>query len=92
MTLQTEKPRQIPAVVSRCGEDTSNAIDIQPIETASLRIVRQERPSVGKRMPFTYSPGPISIILLKIKAMENYSGNADRLTRQREFCTRVKVS
>jgi hypothetical protein len=40
-------------------------------------------------MPFDHDPGPQSIILLKIIAMETYSANLPRLARRRQFCKRL---
>jgi len=50
------------------------------------------RPAKAHPMPFAYNPGPTSVILLKIMAMENYSANVGRITRQRQFCSRIKGS
>lgn len=88
MTLRLEKPIQVSAVVTPCNP---NSIVVLPqLDAAPISLAAEDKPTTGKRMPFSYCPGPISIILLKIKAIENYSANTDRLNRQRLFCSRVK--
>lgn len=91
MTALMTNPRQIPALVSACDPVT---LSITPSSVQALaRPLRLDpKPFKGQKMTFAYCPGPASVILLKIKAIENYSANAGRLTRQREFCSRVKSS
>jgi hypothetical protein len=46
-----------------------------------------ERDQAGPRQVIVeHKPGKPSIILLKIMAMETYSGNAERVDRRRRFC------
>jgi len=90
MITDMEKPQPISAVVTPC--DPFRIVDFPQLDPAPVPMAIEGKPATGRKMPFTYSPGPISIILLKIRAIESYSANADRLTRQRQFYTRVKRS
>ena len=42
-----------------------------------------------RRISFEHEPGPRSILLFKIVAMEAYEANAPRRERQRQFCERA---
>ena len=85
-----ENPKPIPAVVTPC--DSDRIIDLRRLDRAPAPQATEGEQAGGRRIPFTYAPGPISIILLKIRAMENYSTNSQRLMRQRQFYVRVKGS
>jgi hypothetical protein len=84
------KRKQVPAVVT--SFDSRNllapALEATVFETPAPVDDKPAR----RRISFDYNPGPTSVILLKIMAMERYSANADRLTRQRQFCSRIKGS
>jgi hypothetical protein len=86
------KPKQVPAVVAPfdCRNPFAPTLDVRSIFKISSPA--GDKPARGRRMPFEYNPGPASVILLKIMAMEHYSANVSRLARQRKFCSRVKGS
>jgi hypothetical protein len=86
-----DKPRQIPAVVTPCDSrpPSTNPSDV---DASGVSLRADGKPARAYKMPFAYNPGPTSVILLKIMATENYSANASRLTRQRQFYLRLKGS
>ena len=55
-------------------------------------MLRLHRDQAGepRKIPVEHLPSPRSAILLKIAAMETYSGNAPRLNRRRQFCARFR--
>ncbi len=89
MTALLTNPRPIPAVVAPCDAGSLSTTSLE-IGAAGPSLGVEGTQAKGHRMPFAYCPGPASVILLKIRAMENYSANAGRLIRQRLFCSRVK--
>jgi hypothetical protein len=56
-------------------------------------LLKQHRDQTGqpRRIPVEHLPSPRSAILLKVVAMETYSGNTPRLNRRRQFCGRFRV-
>jgi hypothetical protein len=56
-------------------------------------LLKQHRDQTGapRKIPVEHLPSPRSAILLKIVAMETYSGNAPRLNRRRQFCSRFRA-
>jgi hypothetical protein len=83
------KPTQISAVVTP-RDSGHTSIQDSDVNAAANALCVDEKPAKARKMPFAYNPGPTSVILLKIMVMENYSSNAGRLARQRQFCSRVK--
>ena len=56
-------------------------------------LLQQHREQTGapRKIPVAHFPSPRSAILLKIVAMETYFGNAPRLNRRRQFCSRFRA-
>jgi hypothetical protein len=68
-------------------------VDFDPPRPAHFTVLpRQHRDPAGepRRILIEHLPSPRSAILLKIAAMETYSGNTPRLNRRRRFCERFR--
>jgi hypothetical protein len=83
------KTTQISAVVTPCNSRDTSVHD-SDIDAVGISLSADQNRAKPRKMSFAYNPGPMSVILLKIMVMENYSSNAGRLARQRQFCSRVK--
>jgi len=64
-----------------------------PKPTHFTVLLKHHRDQTGapRKIPVQHFPSPRSAILLKIVAMETYSGNTPRLNRRRQFCTRLRA-
>jgi hypothetical protein len=52
--------------------------------------LRRDLPGQPRKLPVKHLPSPRSPILLKIVAIETYSGNTARLNRRRQFFNRFR--
>jgi hypothetical protein len=82
------KPLQMPAVIAPM-EDRPRGL--RPCNSAAF-LIPLNIPKAGavssRELVVEHKPGKPSIILLKIMAMERYSGNVERLNRRRQFAKR----
>lgn len=83
------KPLRIPAIVAPSYPRQPALIAPAPATVILSLKLRREKKRDPRQMPFDHDPGPQSIILLKIIAMETYSANLPRLARRRQFCKRL---
>ena len=68
-------------------------IDFNPRSPALFPVflqLRRDPAAEPRRISVKHLPSPRSAILLKIVAMETYAANTPRLTRRRQFCTRLR--
>jgi hypothetical protein len=63
----------------------------KPAHFTVLLQQHRDQPGEPRKIPVEHLPSPRSAILLKIVAMETYSGNTPRLNRRRQFCDRFRA-
>jgi hypothetical protein len=86
--------RKTPRILSLQPPVPFQSPDFAPPKPAHfIALLKQPRDQTdpARGIPVKHLPGPRSAILLKIVAMETYSGNTPRLIRRRQFYSRLRA-
>jgi len=83
-----KKPPQISAVVASLEARLRSVTPSNGVPSV-IPLDGRHAQKVGPRQVIVeHKPGKRGILLVKILAMETYSGNVERLDRRRQFCKR----